>query len=326
MATGDNKLNLFRAMEIFVAVAETRQVTKAAAVLGITQSAASQHLKSLELEIGAPLFDRSSRPISLTRTGVEFHNRAEHILSDIDALRTDIRQARSFQPTILRTGILASLATTLTQPLLSMVSSMLPDAKPVIRAGLASDHLALLEARQIDLAVTSDPYYDVDRLERRTLLTEPFCLILPPDYNSPVEKLDDLAGVLPLVRFIPGSPVGRRTDQHLQRLKLAFPRSVEVDRSSLAVAAVASGHGFAILSPSLLIDGITEGLGMQIRPLPGPALTRTLTVVSRERELGDLPGLITVGLNTALQRAFAERLEPVAGFAARAIRYADQDE
>src|SRR6218665_4080959 len=69
MLKGSFDFNLFRAIEVFVAVVETRHVTQAAQMLGITQSAASQHLKNLETALGVRLFDRNLRPIELTRAG-----------------------------------------------------------------------------------------------------------------------------------------------------------------------------------------------------------------------------------------------------------------
>jgi len=78
-------INLMRALEVFAAVVETRHVTRAAAMLGITQSAASQHLKNLEDALGATLIDRSSRPIELTKAGTVLHRRSVSVLASTSA-------------------------------------------------------------------------------------------------------------------------------------------------------------------------------------------------------------------------------------------------
>lgn len=59
--------NLLTALEVFVAIAETRQVTQAARLMGMTQSAASQQLASLEDACDARLIDRTVRPLRLTQ-------------------------------------------------------------------------------------------------------------------------------------------------------------------------------------------------------------------------------------------------------------------
>eukprot|EP01030_Chromulinospumella_sphaerica_P031900 gene31900-32580_t len=73
--------NLLKAMEVFTAVAETGQMTAAARMLGMTQSAASQQIASLESNYGVTLFDRSVRPARLTQAGTLLHRHAARILN-----------------------------------------------------------------------------------------------------------------------------------------------------------------------------------------------------------------------------------------------------
>ena len=89
---GEFDFNIIRAMEVFVAVAEIGQVTKAAGLLGMTQSAASQQLRALEGAFGSKLVDRTSRPIRLTQAGIALHKRAAQILSEIEELKAQVRR------------------------------------------------------------------------------------------------------------------------------------------------------------------------------------------------------------------------------------------
>jgi len=59
----------FRQLEIFIAVAETQQVTRASKKLFLTQSAVSMALGELENQLGAPLFDRRGRSLLLNDRG-----------------------------------------------------------------------------------------------------------------------------------------------------------------------------------------------------------------------------------------------------------------
>ena len=298
--------NLFRAMEVFVAVAETRQVTSAAHLLGVTQSAASQHLRNLERALDAPLFDRSSRPLQLTRAGVSLYRRAGRILNEIEDLTADLRRLGDFPIPVLRIGILASIATTLTEPLVSLARDRFSIPEIVMHAGLATDHQALLRMRRADLVITSDPFYDLEGLERHAVLREPFLLAVPGSYKGPTEDLSSLARELPLVRFVVDTPVGRRTDQHLRRVRLELPRTIEADRSSMVMAAVAAGRGFAILTPTLLLDGLAEGMPIKVRPLPIAGFHREITVLGRERELGGLPAAFAKEAARSLLQTIAQ--------------------
>jgi DNA-binding transcriptional LysR family regulator len=74
-------------LRVFVAVAERRHVTRAAAALGMTQSAASAAIAALERRYGARLFDRVGRGIELTGTGERFLPEARAVLERMSAAR-----------------------------------------------------------------------------------------------------------------------------------------------------------------------------------------------------------------------------------------------
>src|SRR4051812_24667568 len=73
-----------RHLRAFVAVAEERSFTYAAAGLHITQPALSRTIRQLEEALRVKLIARTSRSFDLTREGREFHDRARRILADLD--------------------------------------------------------------------------------------------------------------------------------------------------------------------------------------------------------------------------------------------------
>ena len=64
-------------LKYFVAAAETRSFTKAAEQYYISQTAVTQQIRLLEEALGCPLFDRSTRPVSLTPAGCQGHSGAD---------------------------------------------------------------------------------------------------------------------------------------------------------------------------------------------------------------------------------------------------------
>jgi len=281
--------NLTKAMEIFVALTETGQMTAAARLVGITQSAASQHIANLERQYAAQLIDRSTRPLKPTQAGVLMYRHATRILNAMADLATDMRHQGPHPISRLRIGMLASTATTLSVPLVRMARDTFGVHDMTLRAGQSGDHETLLRSKQADVVISSNPFYDMDGLERHAVLTEAFLLVLPASYTGRSRKLEGILADLPLIRFADTTSVGRQTEQHLRRLKLEAPRVIQADRSSMVTACVAQGLGMTILSPTLLIDGLVEGMSLKIRPLPVAGLARNITVVARSRELGDLP-------------------------------------
>ncbi|WP_282610680.1 LysR family transcriptional regulator [Pelagibius sp. Alg239-R121] len=297
--------NLMRALEVFAAIVETRNITKAAQMLGITQSAASQHLGSLERAFATKLIDRYARPIELTKSGVVLHGKTGLILSEVEDLRSKMRRVESAPVPYLRVGMLASIATTL-MPVVTEFAKRQAIPEVACFAGLASDHTDLLRNRRADMVVTSDALYDTSGLERFHIMSEAFLLITPRGFTGPKDDLAELAQQLPLARFSDSTPVGRRIDQHLRRLRLDLVRVMQADRASMVTAAVHAGHAFAIMSPTLLLDAVQEGMKLEISPLPVVGFRREITVVSRARELGDLPERMAVSIAERLQQTIGD--------------------
>ncbi len=280
---------LIRSLEVLVAVAETGQMRSGARMLGLTQPAASQHIAALEREFGTRLLDRSTRPARLTHAGLRLHQQAIRILGALDELEVAMRHSASVSISLLRIGIQASVATTLTPVLVSLAQEEFGVQEITLHAGQSGDHERLLRTKQADMAITSNPFLDLDGLERFPILTEAFLLVLPQTYDGPTDSLDAVQQRLPLVRFADSTYAGRLIMQHLRRLRFEPRRVIQADRSSMVTSCVAEGMGFSLLTPTLLIDGLVEKMPLRVLPLPVAGLSRTLTVVARKDELRDLP-------------------------------------
>lgn len=281
---------LIRSLEVFVAVVEAGQMRGGATLLGVSQPAASQHIASLEAAYGLTLLDRSSRPTRLTQAGALLHRQALKILNTLSDLETEMRHVGPHPISVLRVGIQASIATTVTPGLVALAKDMFGVQDMTLHAGQSGDHERLLRTKQADIALTSNPFDDLDGLERHLILQEAFLLVLPATYDGPTDSLEAVQTNLPLVRFSDSTQVGRQTMQHLRRLRFVPNRMVQADRSSMVTACISNGMGFSLLTPTLLIDGFVEHMHLRVLPLPVTGLSRTLTVVARDGELQSLPG------------------------------------
>lgn len=81
-----------RHLRYFVVVAEERNFTRAAKLLNIAQPPLTRQIRQLEDEIGAELFDRSTRPLRLTEAGRLLYESALNVLTSLDQLRGTMRQ------------------------------------------------------------------------------------------------------------------------------------------------------------------------------------------------------------------------------------------
>ena len=281
---------LIRSLEIFIAVAETGQMRSGARLLGLSQPAASQHISALEKAFGTELIDRSVRPARLTHAGMRLHSRAQKILHALSDMESELRHVGQASISLLRVGVQASVATSLTPALVDLAQAQYGVEDMTLFAGQSGDHEQLLRTKQADLAITSNPFLDMDGLERHPILKEHYLLVLPVSYDGPTDSLEAIQRELPLVRFGDTTNAGRQIAQHLRRLRFEPDRVIQADRSSMVTSCVAAGQGFSLLTPTLLIDGMVENMKLRLTELPVVGLSRTLTAVARQKELQDLPG------------------------------------
>src|SRR5690606_19751227 len=105
----ERPLNL-RTLEIFSTVVETGGMTLAAAKLGLTQSAVSQAIRSLEDTLQITLFDRAVRPPALTLVGHLVAKHAADVTEKVRSLEQDIRFNGGRRVPALRVGMIDSFA------------------------------------------------------------------------------------------------------------------------------------------------------------------------------------------------------------------------
>lgn len=98
-------MDYFEAMSAFVRSAELGSFSKAAAESGAKVSTVSRYVSGLEADLGASLFNRSTRRLHLTEAGQLFYERAKEILSDVDDARNTTRSLNNHPQGLLRISI-----------------------------------------------------------------------------------------------------------------------------------------------------------------------------------------------------------------------------
>ena len=96
-------------IEVFLAAAEEGAISAAARRLGVSPSAVSQQLSSLEAALGTALLDRSARPMTMTPAGTMFRRHAQVIPTAEAEARAELAMADLSGLTTLRLGLLEDL-------------------------------------------------------------------------------------------------------------------------------------------------------------------------------------------------------------------------
>lgn len=275
------------ALDVFVMTVELGGMSQCATHLQITQSAVSQTIAKLEAGIGAPLFDRTMRPLGLTASGKSLFERGQRLTAMARSVYDEVREGANLPIASITCAMSFSLANQLTAPILNVLGKRAD--RWSIRSGISQEHHGEFLARDIDLLVTGSFNLEHrDNVELHPVFEESFVLALPGDYCGAVDLGGSLP-TLPFIRFTRLSGMGQQIERQIVRLKLKLPHGVEVDSAHQQIAAVASGFGWTITSPVCL--AAEPGLLRQLRlePMPRGRFARSVQVVARANELGDIP-------------------------------------
>ena len=140
-----------RHMQIFRAVCEQKNVTRAAELLGMTQPAVSIAIRELESYYNAKLFDRIGRRIYLTEAGQALLGYADAILSQFDEATQVLRSGTSFMR--CRLGVNVSVGETILPDILDCLERRIPGIKVEIYIGNTRNIEHRLSANEIDVAI-----------------------------------------------------------------------------------------------------------------------------------------------------------------------------
>jgi DNA-binding transcriptional LysR family regulator len=281
----------FRSLEIFLAVAETGNFTEAGKRLGLTQSAISQAVGQLERAFEVMLIDRKLKPPTLTIAGTVLRKQAHELLEEARRIVFTIRESVSAKLPIVRIGLVESLFPVLA-PVLGVELRAYAQQLSML-SGLSYFHREGLLQRNLDVAITPEPMYDIEGLDRFVLLHEPFILLLPVTRQGKDNgDLARLAAELPFIWYTDRSHMGSQISLYLRRLRLELPRDQAYDSTSGVVSMVAAGLGWAITTPLCMLDARPAANSVFCAPLPPPAMSRQLMLVARSAEMGDIPSRI----------------------------------
>ena len=140
-------------IEYFVQVAELGSFTRAATVLRVAQPALSRQVRSLEVELRQPLFDRNGRGVTLTAAGARLLAHGRGILQQVERARQDLEDQRGAATGLLSIGLPPSVSRTLTAPLVEAFRERFPRATLSVVEGLSTYTLEWLGQGRVDCAV-----------------------------------------------------------------------------------------------------------------------------------------------------------------------------
>lgn len=180
---------LLRQMKYFLAVADCKSFSEAAAQCFISQSAISQQIKALEDELGAELILRSNRRFTLTPAGEYFYQKAKAIVSESESLKNNLYQLTRRQGRKIRLGCRSNYNVAIMSQVLKNILAERRDIAVSITYGYHDELMNKLLAGELDV-VLNDLRSD-DELDKF--------------FYHPIEEVNCLVGISLQNAFLPAS-------------------------------------------------------------------------------------------------------------------------
>lgn len=303
-------LNL-RALRTVAAVARSGSLSRAAASLGMVQSAASRHLAEVEAELGGALFHRTGRGVVPTELAAEAMPRLLALLADADTLTQSLRERGGAPVGPVTLGLVPSLSGRLASALWSRVSELQPRLQLQVREGYSGDLEAALAEGRVDLAVVNR-YRARGPNRYRALFDTPLCVVGRPAVLAGALRLPAARALprsvrlpaivkLPLVLPMPPNALVSLLEEQTQRLGLR-PRVLMCAGSSVIIKRLLQDHVCASLLPQHAVaDELAAGTLAAV-PLAERALQQHVVLATSSQHPFTLAAKLVAGLIPELVR------------------------
>ncbi|MGW2844875.1 LysR family transcriptional regulator [Streptomyces sp. NPDC001274] len=263
-------------MRYVVAVAELGSFTRAAQRCLVVQSALSHQIARLEKDLGARLFDRTSRRVRLTAAGEAFLPQARQALDAAERARAEVAATAGEVRGRLAVGVIPTVSSVDVPAALRAFHLRHPQVRIVLREGASKDLVQEVRDGTVDVAFLGVlPSYRPTGVNDHELSTGELVAVVAPTHPLAAERQVDLARLARelFVDYPDGTAARAQSEEAFAAHGLTREVACEVNGTDFIVRLVRSGLGIALL-PSAFAAELT---GVSVLSVDGaPARTERL--------------------------------------------------
>lgn len=247
-------------LDAFLRVAERKSFRAAADDLGVSPSAISQTIRTLEARVGAALLTRTTRSVGLTQAGQYFLERARPAFADLNAAYEAARSLGDRPAGLLRLNMPRAVVPYLIEPILGGFCEAYPEVEVEI---CAEDGFVDLAEGGYDAGIRLGEFLDADMVAVR--LTPPFRFVVAgtsscfAKHGRP-ERVADLRR-MPCIRFrqARGSIPNWQFQDGNRAIEVAVSGPVIVNDIGAAMSVLRQGIALAHLAEPLVAEMVASG-------------------------------------------------------------------
>ena len=272
----------------FLVLCETLNFRKAAEQINIVQPALSRQIQLLENEMGAMLFNRSKRTVTLTAACIFFQKEAHRILQDLNKTIVRTSQVHHGEAGEVKITHSSSAMNTVVPTFLVKVKHKWPDVKTIAQETSNFQQIEMLLTRKTDMGVAPNIILPPEA-GSKILYMENFVLILPGGHPLSKKRLTDLSVLKNETFILPQLSTGVGYVEVLLQICQGFgfkPNVAHESAHSIGVLRlVEAGLGISI-EPMSSVRGANMNIKLiELKSLPQKVVMTLFWLREREAEL-----------------------------------------
>jgi LysR family transcriptional regulator, transcriptional activator of the cysJI operon len=272
-------------LKLFRDIAQTHSFSRGAAMNGISQSAASQHVQELERALGVELLDRSTRPLVVTPAGRLYGEFCRDILRRKEDFESALQRVRQEVEGTLRVAAIYSVGLSEMVRLEHEFALRQPEAKLEVQYLRPERIYEAVLAGEVDLGLISYPETrrDITVIPWRR---EEMVLAVSPEHalagrSEPV--MPQALNGADFISFDEDLPIRRHMDRFLKEHGVEVNVAMHFDNIQMIKEAVTHRVGVSIMPARIMNDDIEQGRLAAVR-IADATLFRPLGIIHRKKK------------------------------------------
>jgi DNA-binding transcriptional LysR family regulator len=253
-------------LKVFCDLAETESFTKAAQINGVTQSAVSQQISSLERQFKSLLIERSKKKFRLTREGQVLYEFSKQIIQTYDALHSRLQEIKDIISGTIRVATIYSIGLHDLPPYIKKFLKSYPTVHVHVEYRRVNQVYEDVLGNVVDLGLVAFPGKDT-KLEIVQLRRDMMVLICHPQHplaKSKSVKLGAISGQK-FIAFEPDIPTRKAIDRILKEHGVTVHPVMEFDNIETVKRAVEIDAGISIVPLGTILQEVSKQTLAQVQ-------------------------------------------------------------
>ena len=277
-----------RQIQNFLVLSQTLNFRIASEQINIVQPALSRQIQLLESELGALLFHRTKRVVTLTQAGIYFQKEASRILRDLNTVIDRTAQLHTGEAGEIRVTHASSAMNTVIPSFLVKVRQQWPNMKTIVDETSNYQQIEMLLRRETDIGIGPNILAPPE-IETRILYRENFALLLPQRHPLSKKKLTSLSVLKSETFILPRLSTGVGYVETILQICQSYgfrPKVAHESAHSIGVLRlVEAGLGIAI-EPMSSLRGVKMNVKIiELKQIPQKVEMALFWLRDRETEL-----------------------------------------